>query len=243
MSFIVSFRAMAVEDIPTTIDSRMKTIIYNPNEVFELTFFYGFQAFIEFSENEEIEIISLGESYPWRITPVGKYLFIRPMQVNANTNMLIITTERTYQFQIKSRAYEEGTDDELVYSVRFFYPDTTKKLLADMNTNSNNEKSIFDLDKNNPNLNFDYVMTGNIKKLAPVKTFDDGINTYFQFPNNNTDIPNLYAVDIKGRETLLDYTVENGFVVVNSIQMQFSLRNQDSILCIFNNKLLNINKK
>lgn len=224
------------EEIPTTIDSRMKTIIYNPNEVFDLKFCYGFQAFIEFSEDEEIEIITLGESYPWKLTPIGKRLFIRPLQVNVNTNMTIITTKRTYQFQIRSSDYEDGVDEDLIYSVKFFYPDTTRKYAE---TKDKNKESIFELDLNNPNLNFDYVMTGNIQDLSPVKTFDDGLKTYFEFKNNNAYIPTIYAVDINGNETKLEYEIKGNFIVVDSVQMQFSLRDGSNLLCIFNNAIIN----
>lgn len=223
------------EEIPTTIDSRMKTIIYNPNEVFDLKFCYGFQAFIEFSEDEEIEIITLGESYPWKLTPIGKRLFIRPLQVNVNTNMTIITTKRTYQFQISSSNYEDGVDENLIYSVKFFYPDTTKKYTE---TKIKNKENIFELDLNNPDLNFDYVMTGNIQDLSPIKTFDDGIKTYFEFKNNNAYIPTIYAVDINGNETKLEYEIKGNFVVVDSVQMQFSLRDGGDLLCIFNNSVI-----
>lgn len=228
---------VVAEEIPTTIDSRMKTIIYNPNEVFELKFCYGFQAFIEFSDDEEIEIITLGESFPWKLNPIGKRLFIRPLQINVNTNMTIITTKRTYQFQIKSGSYEEGVDEDLIYSVKFFYPDTTKRY-AKTAENKEKRESIFDLDVNNPNLNFDYVMTGNIEELSPLKTFDDGIKTYFEFKNNNAYVPIIYAVDINGNETELEYNVEGNFIVIDSVQMQFSLRNDKDLLCIFNNSIV-----
>ena len=71
-----SFTALAEEEVALTTDSRIRTIVYNPNEVFQLKFHYGFQSFIEFAPDEEIEIISLGEAYPWKITPIGKRLFI-----------------------------------------------------------------------------------------------------------------------------------------------------------------------
>lgn len=232
--FVVCFQTLA-EEVPITIDSRMKTIIYNPNEVFDLKFSYGFQAFIEFSDDEEIEIITLGESYPWKLTPIGKRLFIRPLQINLNTNMTIITTKRTYQFQISSGNYEEGVDEDLIYSVKFFYPDTTKKYVS---TEDTKKDGIFSLNLNDPNLNFDYVMTGNIQDLSPVKTFDDGIKTYFEFKNNNAYIPSIYAVDIDGNETKLDYKIEGNFVVIDSVQMQFSLRDNTDLLCIFNNSVI-----
>jgi type IV secretory pathway VirB9-like protein len=97
---------------------------------------------------------------------------------------------------------------------------------------------VFSLDLNNPNLNFDYVMTGNIQDLSPIKTFDDGVKTYFEFKNNNAYIPTIYAVDTNGNETELDYKIEGDFVVIDSVQMQFSLRDNGELLCIFNNFII-----
>ena len=76
---------------PITTDSRIRTLVYNPNEVYELKFYYNYQSFIEFSEDEEIEMISVGEAFAWRLTPSGKRLFIRPLEIAAHTNMTIIT--------------------------------------------------------------------------------------------------------------------------------------------------------
>jgi type IV secretion system protein VirB9 len=69
----ISFSNNALsEEVPLTTDSRIRTIVYNSNEVFQLKFHYGFQSFIEFAPDEEIEIISLGEAYPWKLTPINK---------------------------------------------------------------------------------------------------------------------------------------------------------------------------
>jgi type IV secretion system protein VirB9 len=236
-------------DIPTTIDSRIKTIVYNPNEVVELTFHYGFQSFIELEEGEEIEIISLGESFPWKITPVGRRIFIRPMQINTNTNMTIITSERTYMFQLKADSYESKGDEELIYSVRFFYPDNSIKVPKMPGASYGSMKNLDIRDKDNIDrvldnfkigtiLNFDYLMTTNNNQTIKVlKVFDDGVNTYFEFENNNV-IPNIYAVDINGRETQLKYIIDGPYVVVNAVQLQFSLRISNDIVCIFNNTML-----
>lgn len=234
--FSFNFAVAAEEEVPTTIDSRIKTIIYNENEIYDLKFFYGFQSFIEISDDEEIEMISLGEAYPWKITPIGKRIFIRPIQIGANTNMMIITTKRIYQFQIQSGSYEEGADEELIYSVKFYYPDLTKRQIDTKKKNSKTN-TLFELDKEG-NLNFDYVMTGNIEDLAPVKVFDNGINTYFEFKNKNSSIPTIYSVDGNGEETMLDYDIDGDYVVINSKHLQFSLRDGNNLLCIFNNQLI-----
>src|SRR5690606_36188032 len=69
------------QPVPITTDSRIKTLVYNPNVVYQLKFHYGYQSFIEFSDDEEIEMISIGESFSWRLTPAGKRLFIRPLEI------------------------------------------------------------------------------------------------------------------------------------------------------------------
>lgn len=110
------------DDLSITTDNRIKTYIHNPNEVYLLVLHYGFQSSIEFAKNEEVENIILGESYAWKMTPVGNRLFIKPLEKNIRTNMTIMTNKRTYQFDIISKELEEGQEKDLVYVVRFYYP-------------------------------------------------------------------------------------------------------------------------
>lgn len=112
----------AYEDIPLTTDSRIKTYIYNANDVYLLPLYFGFQSHVEFAKNEEIQTISLGDSYAWKITPIGNRLFIRPLEKNIITNMTIITNKRTYQFDLVAKEFEEGMEKDLVYLIKFEYP-------------------------------------------------------------------------------------------------------------------------
>lgn len=105
-----------------TTDSRIKTYVYSPNEVFLLVLHYGFQSHIEFGKNETIETITLGDSFAWKITPLDNRLFIKPMERNIRTNMTIITNKKTYQFDLVSKELESGDEKDLVYVVRFQYP-------------------------------------------------------------------------------------------------------------------------
>lgn len=109
-------------DDPLTTDSRIKTYIYSPNEVFLLVLHYGFQSHIEFGKNESIETITLGDSFAWKITPLDNRLFIKPMERNIRTNMTIITNKKTYQFDLVAKELESGDEKDLVYVVRFQYP-------------------------------------------------------------------------------------------------------------------------
>jgi type IV secretion system protein VirB9 len=110
------------DDLPITTDNRIKTYIYNPNEVYLLVLHFGYQSHIEFAKGEEIQTISLGDSYAWKITPLANRLFIKPIEKNMRTNMTIITNKRTYQFDIVSQELEFGEEKDLVYVIRFYYP-------------------------------------------------------------------------------------------------------------------------
>lgn len=257
----------SAQQVPVTTDSRIRTLVYNPNEVYELKFYYGYQSFIEFAQDEEIEMISIGEAFAWRLTPAGKRLFIRPLEIAGHTNMTIISNRRTYHFDIRSGEYDGKADEELVYTVRFFYPQAGQPLpipprLATPNPAKQEEvargsvirtplpKSMVNdelpgIISRNPegfDLNFDFSLAGTADSIMPTKVYDDTRETFFIFPNDNLIVPTVSLVDPNGIEQPLNYIIRDGFVVVPVVGRQFTLRLADSLICVYNNKALNIGK-
>lgn len=115
--------APALAEVPIVTDSRIKTLVYNANEVFTITTHYGYQSNIEFSERETIETVSVGDRVAWQIVPAGRRLFIRAQEENAHTNMTVITSRHAYQFDLRSSSADAVFgSEELTYVVRFFYP-------------------------------------------------------------------------------------------------------------------------
>jgi len=118
----------AFDELSITSDSRIKTYVYNPNEVYLVNLHFGFQCYVEFAKGEEIETISVGDNYYWKITPLERRLFIKPLEKNIRTNLTVITNKRTYNFDIVSQEYNEDTDDSsLLYTVKFVYPQSKVK--------------------------------------------------------------------------------------------------------------------
>lgn len=241
--FITSFSFANAETSLTT-DSRIKTLVFNENEVYELKFFYGYQSFIEFSNDEEISLISLGDSYAWQIKSFEKKLFIKPLQINAQTNMTIITDKRVYQFEISSDSYDGSADEELLFSLRFFYPKpggvktpsipkTNSASVNNSNNLKNNGFSITNKDRG-VSLNFDYYFAGLDDAITPMKVFDDGLSTFFQFKNDNLVIPTISSVDLFGNETELNYETDGEYISVDTTAIQFTLRLDSKLICIFN---------
>jgi type IV secretion system protein VirB9 len=110
-------------DIPLATDRRIKTYVYNANEVYLLLIRSGFQSSVEFENGEEIKTLSLGDAYSWNITPVGNRMFIKPLENDIRTNMTVITNKRTYQFDVVSQnGDEDNMNEDISYVVRFYYP-------------------------------------------------------------------------------------------------------------------------
>lgn len=112
--------------IPVTTDTRIKTFVYTPNEIFQLKFHYNYQSYIEFPEHEKIDLIAVGDRFAWNIKKVHNRLFIKPQQSGVETNMTIMTNKHIYHFDIVSstKSYNE-VDDDLVIVAKFFYPEKT----------------------------------------------------------------------------------------------------------------------
>jgi type IV secretion system protein VirB9 len=274
--FCFFFSSFAHAQTPITTDSRIRTLVYNPNEVYELKFYYNYQSFIEFSDDEEIEMISIGEAFAWRLTPSGHRLFVRPLEIAAHTNMTIISNKRTYHFDIRSDEFTGKADEDLVYTVRFFYPQIGQPLpippqLAVPNIAARPVPALpqapnipgspplampkmptpnipVDVGEDLPgaivrnpegsDLNFDYSLAGKSDNIMPLKIYDNGSETNFQFANDNLVIPTISVVDSSGMERALTYVIRDGYVIVPTVAMQFTLRLSDGLLCVFNNKRL-----
>lgn len=118
--------APAHASVPIVADSRIKTLVYNENEVYSITTHYGYQANVEFGNNETIEAVSVGDRVGWQIVPAGRRLFVRAMEENAHTNMTIVTSKRAYQFDLHSSSSNAVYGSaELTYVLRFYYPDVS----------------------------------------------------------------------------------------------------------------------
>lgn len=219
--------ACADTNKPVAIDSRIKTFIYSENEIFRVVINYGYQTSIEFADGEEIQTISVGNNFAWQLTPVGRRLFIKPLEENILTNMTILTNKRVYQFEVQSKSQSYTVDEELAYVIRFFYNDE-------------------DIDNKKPEViayevepipaikpfNFSYSLSGP-DCIAPVKVFDDGINTFFKFDSKLHYVPKiLVRTDTCYKELKLKRRAD--YIVVNTIAKEFKIEGGKDTVFVFN---------
>lgn len=115
------------EPRPTSVDSRIRVIVYSPDDVFKFIGYYGYQASIELAKGEEVVSISMGDTTSWQIVPSGNRIFIKPMEQDATTNMTLITNKRTYFFELYAEEAQDIRDPDMVFNVRFLYPDSDEE--------------------------------------------------------------------------------------------------------------------
>lgn len=223
--------AWAVRDPrPIAGDPRLRTLVYSPDDVFRYVGFLGYQANIEFAYDEEIENISMGDSTSWQIIPEGRRIFLKPTENSDATNMTVLTNRRIYQFEMHIKEVETINDPDMIFAVRFIYPD-------DGNQSSilqfGGQTSGVDIDLSSGKYNFHYKING-ANSISPLMIFDDGEFTYFKFKDKNAEVPAFFLVDSDGQEALVNYRVAGEYIVVERVTSQFTLRNGSDVVCVFN---------
>lgn len=235
---LTALDALAIrESRPTPVDSRIRVMVYNPNDVFKFTGYYGYQASIELAPNEEVASISMGDTTSWQIVPAGNRIFIKPMEHNATTNMTLITNKRTYYFELYAEETDNIRDPNMVFNVKFLYPEEEEEEDSVRTFANNGPKGMEEPDLAHPEkFNFYYSMSGS-EEVAPIKIFDDGEFTYMQFRDKNMEIPAIFAVDEDLRESMVNFKLDphnNNLIIIEQVFQKLTLRSGKKIVCIFN---------
>lgn len=226
----VTFSASALqESVSISTDFRIREVAYDKNEVYKFTAHYGFQSSIEFEQGEDIQTISVGDSVAWQIVPSGNRLFIKPIDDDPDTNMTVVTNRRIYYFQLHGAVARDVTDPSMIFAMRFVYPGQ----LSVQNVSNGNNVPEEDILENPQKYNFNYTISGP-KKTAPIRIFDDGEFTFFQFRDINADIPAFFVVDSESKEAIINYRTVGDYIVVERVSSMFTLRHGSDIVCVFN---------
>jgi type IV secretion system protein VirB9 len=210
-------------------EKRIKIINYTPNAVIRFVGHYMYHSIIEFGNDEAIETITMGIPTAWQLHPTGNRIFLKPIEDDAETNMTVITNKRMYFFEMYAE-YANGIDDgNLVFMMKFLYPEGPQAILHTVGD------SFSTPDLAQPSLyNFKYQMSGRHSEIEPILIFDDGEFTYFKFRRMNTELPAFFLVNSQGAESLINYRVYGGYVIVERVAKRFTLRHGEDVICVFN---------
>lgn len=212
-------------------DSRIRTVRYSPNEVYQFIGHFGYQSAIELAADEEIQTVSIGDSVAWMVNPSGNRLFLKPIDQNALTNMTVITNKRSYLFELHAAETKDIRDREMIFVMRFTYPQSDQD---DMDFAQ--YEPFPDIEKEPEKYNFNYTMRGS-SVIEPIRIFDDGEFTYFEFRDKNAEIPAFFNVDSANNEELINFRKRGNYIVVERVSSRFTLRRGADIICVYNEKM------
>lgn len=217
----------------TSADSRVKVVTYHENDVYQIIGHYGYSTVIEFADKERIQTISLGDTQAWQVMKPGQtnIMFIKPLEKDAATNMTVITDKRIYTFEVTANHAYSPRSSALTFRLKFHYADEAAKELAFIGSVSSAHFNPLD-NVSASDLNFDYSYAGS-KRLRPMRAFDDGVFTYFQFEGFDV-MPAVFGVDEHGNERLVNFNLQGQHLVVSGVGSQFTLRDGDTVTCIWN---------
>jgi type IV secretion system protein VirB9 len=226
------------EPRPIQIDHRVRTAVYQPDNVYRYTGHYRYQSSIEFGKDESIVTISMGDSTAWMMNPSGNRLFLKPIEQDATTNMTLITNKRIYLFELHAKDTDDINDPSMVFIMRFIYPDETNSEIV---TSLKDNVPELDLKEHPEKYNFNYTIAGP-DETAPIRIFDDGEFTYFEFRDKNAEMPAFFWVDKDGNESLVNYRTRGPYIVVERVASKYTLRHGSNVVCVFNEARLEKSK-
>jgi type IV secretion system protein VirB9 len=191
---------------------------------------------IALQPGETLGAVAAGDTVRWVIgdTASGSgdtkrtHVLAKPFAAGLATNVVITTDRRTYHLALTS------TDHTAMSALSWVYPQDqliALKAAAEQARAAQPVASGLSVDQ----LHFDYTITGDQPAWRPLRAFDDGRQTFIEFPANlgAGEAPPLFLVDAKGTAALVNYRVQGHYYVVDRLfdtaELRLGLKHQDVV--------------
>lgn len=224
--------ALALLAVPASAqDSRLVEVLYDETKVVRIDGRVAVQASIMFGDDEVIENVAIGDSATWQVTPNKRanILFVKPLEPRAATNLTVVTSKRTYLFDLVA-----SPGAKPLYLMRFAYPDEPEEEPVQMTPNAVERQAARDpyavVDP--ADLNFAWNASGD-PELLPENTYDDGTATFLTWPSGK-DVPAILVTNSQGIEGPVNFTVRGDTIVVDGVPRTIVLRSGEDSAQLIN---------
>jgi type IV secretion system protein VirB9 len=191
---------------------------------------------IALQPGETLISVAAGDTVRWVIgdTTSGSgsdkrtHILIKPFSAGLSTNLVISSDRRTYHLALAS------TSATAMVALSWTYPQDA--LIALKRAQEEREWATPVASGIAPDqLHFDYAITGDRPAWRPLRAFDDGRQTFIEFPASLAvgEAPPLFLVDAKGQAQLVNYRLQGRFYVVDRLfdaaELRLGLKHQDVV--------------
>jgi type IV secretion system protein VirB9 len=231
VNLIVHCACVSAETVPPkgVTDSRIRVTSYDGNEVYKLRGVVGYQIDLEFEAGESFTGLGAGDIEGLSFVGQENHLFLKPKASKVATNLTVLTSRRHYHFDYTAFAQRAASEDDVIFSLRFTYPMTASQSAADAAKSL--DAQFADAAARRPR-NIDYWYCGETS-IRPVEASDDGVHTRLRF-SVNAELPAIFVRNEDSSESLLNFSMDAGDVVIHSGARRFILRRGKLTGCVIN---------
>jgi type IV secretion system protein VirB9 len=214
-----------------SVDARVRIATYRADEVYRLRGYVGYQIDLEFEAGESFVGLGAGDIEGLAFAGSDNHLFLKPKAAKLATNLTVLTNRRHYQFDyVVSPTRPGATDPDVIYALRFTYPPSAINE-ANEATAAKLESELRAAALERPQ-NVDYWYCGH-PSIKPIAASDDGVHTRLTFAAQ-AEQPAIFVRNDDGSESLLNFSMDGGDVVVHRVARRFILRRGRLTGCIVN---------
>jgi type IV secretion system protein VirB9 len=167
--------------------------------------------------------------------------YLKPKNVDVDTNMMVRTATHAYIFELKVvatdwRALEQARNAGVQYKITFAYPSDAQFSASKDAKDALQPELSTQLDRNR-DYNFDYQYATKTRKawLIPISVYDDGRFTYMRMsdvsgiPTGN--FPAVFARESEGGEDfVVNTTVEHNTIIVHGTYPYLVIRHGKNVV-------------
>jgi type IV secretion system protein VirB9 len=185
---------------------------------------------------ESLSAVASGDTARWVIGDTASgtgadkrvHVLVKPFAIGLATNLVITTDRRTYHLTVSSGRGASMAALSWIYPqdalIALKRPQEAAAVAAPVATG-------LDIDQ----LHFGYAVTGDQPSWRPLRAFDDGRQTYIEFPTSLGvgEAPPLFLIDGMGAAQLVNYRLRGRYYVVDRIfdaaELRLGTKHQDIV--------------
>lgn len=214
---------------------------YVENRIYPVRTGLGITTQIELSPSETVVDYSTGFSNGWDISRRDNVFYVKPKNVDVDTNLLIRTETHSYILELRVvatnwKALDQAKDAGVQYKIRFRYPSDARFHNEAVDQAAKAPELSVSLDPaRGYNFDYDYSTRTRFKALVPVNVYDDGRFTYIQladtaaFPTGS--FPAVFGSEREnGEEFVVNTTVQGNTIIVHGTYRYLVIRHGKNVV-------------
>lgn len=220
MGFAIANRAASIEPTAQGFINAVQVYPFTDGAIYRVITAPERVTDIALQQGETLVAVASGDTVRWVIgdTTSGSgtekriHILVKPFSAGLSTNLVITTDRRSYHIALTS-----GMTTAMA-ALSWTYPQDALIALKRATTAADATAPVaagIEVEQ----LHFNYAVSGDRPAWRPFRAFDDGRQTFIEFPATLAvgEAPPIFLVDGKGEAQLVNYRVKGRFYVVDRI--------------------------